>query len=74
MHNYHQPLIPGESYHLFSRAVGSEKLFKSQENYRYFLSKFDAHTNRVAELYTYSLIPNHFHVFIFSAQALACCF
>jgi putative transposase len=64
MHNYHQPLIPGESYHLFSRAVGNEKLFKSQENYRYFLSKFDSHTNRVAELYTYSLIPNHFHLLV----------
>jgi len=64
MHNYHQPLIPGESYHLFSRAVGNEKLFKSQENYRYFLNKFDSHTNRVAGLYTYSLIPNHFHLLV----------
>jgi REP element-mobilizing transposase RayT len=64
MHNYHQPLVPGETYHLFSRAVGSEKLFKSQENYRYFLTKFEAHTNRVADLYTYTLIPNHFNLLV----------
>lgn len=62
MPNYHKPLIPGETYHLFSRAVGSEKLFKSNENYRYFLSKCITHTARVADYFAYALIPNHFHL------------
>jgi putative transposase len=62
MSHYHQPLIPGETYHLFSRAVGSEKLFRSNENYRYFLQKLWQHIGPVTELFTYSLLPNHFHL------------
>jgi REP element-mobilizing transposase RayT len=62
MPNYHEPLIPGETYHIFSRAVGFEKLFLSDENYRYFLEKFDYHVSPVADLFTYSLLPNHFHL------------
>ena len=60
--NYHQPLIPDNTYHLFSRAVGSEQLFKTEENYRFFLNKLTQHTDCVCELYTYSLLPNHFHL------------
>jgi putative transposase len=64
MPDYHQPLIPGESYHLFSRAVGNEKLFLSDENYRYFLARLHYHISPVAELYTYSFLPNHFHLVV----------
>jgi REP element-mobilizing transposase RayT len=62
MPNYHGPLIPGETYHLFSRAVGFEKIFYSDENYRYFLSRYEHHISPIADLYTYALIPNHFHL------------
>src|SRR4051794_14105085 len=64
MHNYHQPLISGEVYHLFSRAVGNEKLFLSSENYNYFLLKYTHHLELIADLFTYSLLPNHFHLLI----------
>jgi putative transposase len=62
MQDYHQPLIPSEIYHLFSRAVGSEKLFIEDKNYVYFLNKLDLHTKDVANIFTYSLLPNHFHL------------
>jgi REP element-mobilizing transposase RayT len=62
MSKYHDPLTRGETYHLFSRAVGFEKLFLSDENYRYFLNRFEHHVSPVADLYTYTLIPNHFHL------------
>lgn len=62
MTNYHQPLIPGNSYHLFSRAVGNEKLFHSVENYLFFLQKLKEHTSSICALYCYSLLPNHFHL------------
>lgn len=62
MSDYHQPLMPGETYHLFSRAVGNEKLFLNEGNYLYFLSKLKQYISPVAELYTYSLLPNHFHL------------
>ncbi len=64
MSNYHQPLLPDKIYHLFSRAVGREKLFLSEENYRFFLQRLQQHTASVCQLYCYSLLPNHFHLLI----------
>ncbi len=62
MNDYHQRLLPNEAYHLFSRAVGNEKLFLSPENYLFFLQKLKKHTSGVCDLYCYSLLPNHFHL------------
>ena len=62
MNDYHQPLLPNETYHLFSRAVGNEKLFLSDENYLFFLQKLKQHTFSVCDFYCYTLIPNHFHL------------
>ena len=62
MTDYHQDLLPGQAYHLFSRAVGSEKLFLNQENYLFFLQKLKQHTSGVCRLYCYALLPNHFHL------------
>ena len=56
--------MPDNFYHLFNRAVGKEKLFLSTENYLYFLSKLKQHTLPVADLFAYSLLPNHFHLLI----------
>lgn len=64
MDKYHQPLLPGETYHLFSRAVGNEKLFRTPDNYRFFLGKLKQHTTGVCQLYCYSLLPNHFHLLV----------
>ncbi|WP_026904854.1 hypothetical protein [Pedobacter glucosidilyticus] len=60
--NYHQALQPHQTYHLFSRAVGKEKLFLKDDNYTYFLQKLKQHTQPVANMYAYSLLPNHFHL------------
>lgn len=64
MKKYHQPLEPGESYHLFSRAVGNEKLFLSSENYLFFLKKLKQYTSNVCQFYCYTLLPNHFHLLV----------
>lgn len=69
MPDYHQPLMPGETYHLFSRAVGNEKLFLNDENFRYFLARLQYHISPVGELYSYSLLPNHFHLVVRIKQA-----
>lgn len=63
-YNNHQPLLLGGIYHLFSRAVGNEKLFLSEENYFFFLCKLREHIEGVSELFCYSLLPNHFHLFV----------
>ena len=64
MSPYHIPLCPNETYHLFNRAVGSEKLFYTADNYRYFLDKMKQHILPIADFFTYSLIPNHFHLLV----------
>ncbi len=62
MNEYHQPLLPQHTYHLFSRAVGHEKLFLSDGNYFFFLRKLKQHTSAICSLYCYALLPNHFHL------------
>lgn len=62
--NYHTQLQTNTFYHIFSRAVGDEKLFRNEENYRYFLNKFKKYISPVADMYGYCLLPNHFHFLI----------
>ena len=64
MREYQQKLLPSNSYHLFSRAVGDEKIFREEKNYNYFLKKLGDHSKEVADVYTYSLLPNHFHLVV----------
>lgn len=61
MADYHIPLIPGKTYHVLSRAVGDEKLFRETTNYQFFLSRFYKHLSPVAHILAYCLLPNHFH-------------
>ncbi|HQW11491.1 MAG TPA: hypothetical protein PLP06_05050 [Saprospiraceae bacterium] len=62
MNTYYQKLLPNNIYHLFSRAVGSEKLLLTPDNYFYFLNKLKQHTSSVCKIFCYTLLPNHFHI------------
>ncbi|NCU02590.1 MAG: transposase [Chitinophagaceae bacterium] len=62
MPDYHIPLRPGNTYHLFSRANGSEKIFLNSNNYAFFLQRLERHTSPIADLFAYNLLPNHFHL------------
>ena len=64
MPKHHIPLLPGGIYHIFNRAVGNERLFITDGNYRYFLLKMAQHLLPVADVFTYSLMPNHFHLLV----------
>ena len=64
MPDYHIPLLPDTTYHIFSRAMGSEKLFVEDENYLFFLRQFSKYISPVAETFAYNLLPNHFHFMI----------
>jgi REP element-mobilizing transposase RayT len=61
---YFIPLEAGKFYHIFNHAVGSEKLFRNDENYNYFLKKFNEYISPIASTFSYVLIPNHFHFLI----------
>jgi putative transposase len=64
MENKTELLIPEATYHIYNRANGDEKLFRSQENYRYFLQKYDQYISPIAHTFCYCLMPNHFHFLI----------
>jgi putative transposase len=57
-------LKAGQIYHIWTHANGKENLFRCDENYRYFLQKYDHHIQPVANTLAYCLMPNHFHLMI----------
>lgn len=64
MHDYHIPLHPGGLYHLLNRANGDEKLFREEQNYFYFLTKYQQHVSPVAYTLAWCLLPNHYHFLV----------
>jgi REP element-mobilizing transposase RayT len=64
MKEYRAMLRPKNTYHVYNRANGGEKLFLKETNYRYFLRKFKEYIHPIAEVYSYCLMPNHFHVLL----------
>ncbi|MCX2678996.1 hypothetical protein OOZ15_03500 [Galbibacter sp. EGI 63066] len=64
MQNNKAILSPEGTYHIYNRANGSEQLFLSDENYWYFLRKYDEYINPVADTFCYCLMPNHFHFLV----------
>lgn len=58
------PLITDNIYHIFNRGNNGEKIFYEKRNYDYFLKKFEEYLNNYIELYSYCLLPNHFHLLI----------
>jgi putative transposase len=58
------PLLPGRVYHLFNHAVGTENLFREDRNYTFFLGKFQKYATPVCRIFSYTLLPNHFHFLV----------
>ena len=61
---YLTPLLPNTVYHIYNHANGNENLFRSEENYRYFLKKYAEYIYPIAETFAYCLMPNHFHFMV----------
>jgi len=64
MRQFNDSFLPDNYYHIFNRAVGSERMFKEPENYRYFSEKMKEHLLPVTDIFSYSFLPNHFHLFV----------
>ena len=62
--DYHANFEIDKFYHIINHAVGSDNLFRTPENYRYFLQQYQHHTDSVWETYAYCLMPNHFHLLV----------
>lgn len=64
MPNTSDILSPEATYHIYNRANGSERLFLSSENYRFFMQKYQEYVLPVADTFCYCLMPNHFHFLV----------
>lgn len=59
-----EPLEPGFYYHVYNHANGNEILFNNDNNFQYFLKKYNLHIAAIADTLAYCLMPNHFHFLI----------
>ena len=55
-------MLPGEFYHVYNHANGSEKLFVEERNYYFFLDKISKYLLPVVKIHAYCLMSNHFHL------------
>src|SRR5690554_2272657 len=60
----YQPFESGHFFHLYNRGNNNDALFIEKENYSYFLVLMKKYLLQVADVYSYCLLPNHFHVII----------
>jgi putative transposase len=61
---HHPPLQEGLFYHIYNRGNNRETLFRTTENYRFFLERYAKYIEPVAATYAYCLLPNHFHFLV----------
>lgn len=54
----------GKYYHIFNRRNNKELIFLNEDNYNYFLSLVSKYLLPISDMYSYCLIPNHFHFVI----------
>jgi REP element-mobilizing transposase RayT len=57
-------LEPTKQYHLYTHANGFENLFRTDENFRYFLQRYEYFIPNVADTLAYCLMPNHLHLLV----------
>ena len=58
------PLIPGQYYHIYNRAIAGNLLFREERNYLYFISRIEKFLFEAADLLAYCLMPNHYHLIV----------
>jgi putative transposase len=54
----------GKTYHIYTHANGSENLFQTEENFRYFLKRYEEYIPPVADTLAWCLMPNHLHLLV----------
>jgi len=57
-------LKPSYFYHFYNRGNNHENIFIEEDNYVYFLSLVKKYIIQIADIYSYCLLPNHFHFII----------
>jgi putative transposase len=58
------PFYPGDVFHIYNRANGSDNLFEEHENYMYFQRKYIEKVSELVDTLAFCLMPNHFHLLV----------
>ena len=58
-------ILPGHFYHIYNRGINKQTIFKTKSNYHFFLNKMKHFFTDKIDVYTYCLMPNHFHFLIY---------
>lgn len=59
-----EPFESGNYYHIFNRGNNKENIFKENLNYNYFIQLIQRYIAPTANIYSYCLLPNHFHLLL----------
>ncbi len=59
-----QIIEPDCFYHVYNRGINGGNIFLNTDNYHFFLNKFSKYLNSVCNVYSYCLMPNHFHFLV----------
>ncbi|MBK9248114.1 MAG: transposase [Ignavibacteria bacterium] len=57
-------LYPNRYYHIYNRSNNNEVVFRSDDNYSYFLRKYHAAFHESLDTIAYCLMPTHFHFLV----------
>ncbi len=58
----YQPFETEHYFHIYNRGNSHEHIIQEKENYLYFLSLMKKYLMAVGDVYSYCLLPNHFHI------------
>jgi len=58
------PLQPERMYHIYNRGINGGPLFFDRQNYLYFLKLIKLKIRPIAQIYSYCLLKNHFHLLV----------
>ncbi|MEM1271429.1 MAG: hypothetical protein AAGI08_15400 [Bacteroidota bacterium] len=64
MQSPHQPLVPGQFYHVYNQGNNRENLFTSIEHFHRFLDTFKLYLGHYVDTFAFCLMGNHFHILI----------
>jgi len=60
----HIPFESEKQYHIYNRGNNKENIFCETQNYTYFLKLMSKYLLPIATIYSYCLLPNHFHIIL----------
>jgi putative transposase len=70
--HYYTEFEEGHFYHIYNRTIDKQPMFKSEDNYEFFLKQYDKYLSPVTDTYAYCLLGNHFHILLRVKEDLLC--